>query len=256
MVGPAASTQAQDVRRAGLHPRPAGGRVVLQGLGRASAAGCRTTWPTATCRRRATPTRRSFKFPRGAILDRNLAEVHAGGRQGPAAGAGVRRPLLVRVRGRRRRGQAPVGGRDEAELHRARSRPTSSSTCEQKYSWLKTPRWKGHAMEVGPLARAARGLRVGQRRSEGGRGRRAEGSSTCRWRRSSRRSAARRRAASRPSWSRAGRRSSTSSSSPTSRTATRARSTRAKWEPDDLAGRGQGRRHDAKRRAARWPTGS
>jgi hydrogenase large subunit len=24
---------------------------------------------------------------------------------------------------------------------------------EQKYSWLKTPRWKGHPMEVGPLAR-------------------------------------------------------------------------------------------------------
>jgi len=24
---------------------------------------------------------------------------------------------------------------------------------EGKYSWLKTPRWKGHAMEVGPLAR-------------------------------------------------------------------------------------------------------
>jgi hydrogenase large subunit len=24
---------------------------------------------------------------------------------------------------------------------------------EQKYSWLKTPRWKGHAMEVGPLSR-------------------------------------------------------------------------------------------------------
>ena len=26
--------------------------------------------------------------------------------------------------------------------------------------------------------------------------------------------------------------------------------------PGDLAGRGQGRRHDARRRAARWPTGS
>ena len=24
---------------------------------------------------------------------------------------------------------------------------------EQKYSWLKTPRWKGQPMEVGPLAR-------------------------------------------------------------------------------------------------------
>jgi hydrogenase large subunit len=28
-----------------------------------------------------------------------------------------------------------------------------SWTLEKKYSWLKTPRWKGHPVEVGPLAR-------------------------------------------------------------------------------------------------------
>jgi hydrogenase large subunit len=34
------------------------------------------------------------------------------------------------------------------------TRPTSSrSTRAAKYSWIKAPRWRGHAMEVGPLAR-------------------------------------------------------------------------------------------------------
>ncbi len=33
---------------------------------------------------------------------------------------------------------------------------------DEKYSWLKTPRWKGHAMEVGPLARMLVGYASGQ----------------------------------------------------------------------------------------------
>ena len=51
--------QAQAVRRTGLHPRPAGRRVLLQGLGRQSAADSRITWRTATCRCTATATSRS-----------------------------------------------------------------------------------------------------------------------------------------------------------------------------------------------------
>ena len=31
--------------------------------------------------------------------------------------------------------------------------PYEQLDVEQSYSWLKSPRWKGHAMEVGPLAR-------------------------------------------------------------------------------------------------------
>ena len=31
--------------------------------------------------------------------------------------------------------------------------PYQHLDVDKKYSWLKTPRWKGHAMEVGPLAR-------------------------------------------------------------------------------------------------------
>ena len=103
--------------------------------------------------------------------------------------------------------------------------PYEHLNVDEKYSWLKTPRWKDHPMEVGPLARHAGRLRVRPPGGEGRGRRHAEARSTCRWRRCSRRSAARRRAASRRSSSPAGRRSSTASCSRTSRTATRGCST-------------------------------
>jgi hydrogenase large subunit len=93
-----------------------------------------------------------FKFPRGAILNRNLAEV------------------------------LPINGKDPHEVQEfishswyeysdgdnAAKHPWEGETnlkytgpkppyefldVAGKYSWLKTPRWKGNAMEVGPLAR-------------------------------------------------------------------------------------------------------
>ena len=54
---------------------------------------------------------------------------------------------------RRRRGAASVQGRDDAELHRARSRRTSGSTPTRSTRWLKSPRYDDEPMEVGPLAR-------------------------------------------------------------------------------------------------------
>ena len=45
----------------------------------------------------------------------------------------------------------PMTGRP-AELQRAET-AVSQLDVDQSYSWLKSPRWKGHAMEVGPLAR-------------------------------------------------------------------------------------------------------
>ena len=40
--------------------------------------------------------------------------------------------------------------------------PYAHLNVDEKYSWLKTPRWKGHAMEVGPLARMLVGYASGQ----------------------------------------------------------------------------------------------
>jgi len=93
-----------------------------------------------------------FKFPRGIILDRNLNEVLPVDAKDPmqvqeyvthswydyAGGDGV--------------GKHPWDG--ETALHyTGPTPPYEQLDVTQKYSWLKTPRWKGHAMEVGPLAR-------------------------------------------------------------------------------------------------------
>jgi hydrogenase large subunit len=94
----------------------------------------------------------SFKFPRGIILNRNLAEVLPVDGKDPmqvqefvnnswydyAAGDGT--------------GLHPWDG--ETKLHYTGPRPPYEELdVTQKYSWLKTPRWKGQPMEVGPLSR-------------------------------------------------------------------------------------------------------
>jgi hydrogenase large subunit len=95
---------------------------------------------------------KSFKFPRGIILNRNLAEVLPVDGKDPmqvqefvtnswydyAAGDGT--------------GLHPWEG--ETALHYTGPKPPYQELdVTKKYSWLKTPRWKGQPMEVGPLAR-------------------------------------------------------------------------------------------------------
>ena len=65
----------------------------------------------------------SFKYPRGAVLNRDLSTVHPVNRARLAGDQGIHRALLVQLRGRRPKGRASVGGRDQDQLHRARSRP-------------------------------------------------------------------------------------------------------------------------------------
>ncbi len=124
-----------------------------------SAAGSRAR----ACSRTATfptgrTTTRADCYRRGAIINGNLKEVS---RRRPARSRGdpgVRDALLVQVR-RREEGAASLG----------RARPTPNFVLGKntkgtktdikeldesaKYSFIKAPRWKGHAMEVGPLAR-------------------------------------------------------------------------------------------------------
>ena len=76
----------------------------------------------------------------------------AGRARRPGAGAGVRRSFLVRLFGRPERRPAPLRRRDDAELFRAEA-ALRSARVEKSYSWLKAPRWRGKAVEVGPLAR-------------------------------------------------------------------------------------------------------
>jgi len=93
-----------------------------------------------------------FKFPRGVILNRNLAEVL------PVDGKDVNevREFITHSWYDYSAGDAeskhPWEG--ETNLHYTGPKPPYEFLdVEAKYSWLKTPRWKGQAMEVGPLAR-------------------------------------------------------------------------------------------------------
>jgi len=93
-----------------------------------------------------------FKFPRGAILNRNLNEVL------PVDGKDVQQ-----VQEFVSHSWYEYSTGDETPKHPWDGETTLKYTgpkppYEQldvngKYSWLKTPRWKGHPMEVGPLAR-------------------------------------------------------------------------------------------------------
>ena len=117
--------------------------------GPATAPASATTWSTASTRRTTARTPPLF-LPSGVIRKRDLAKVET---FDPAKITEQVKHSWYEYDGGDDKGAPPVRGRDEAELHRARSRPTSGSTTDAKYSWLKSPRYDGQPMEVGPLAR-------------------------------------------------------------------------------------------------------
>jgi hydrogenase large subunit len=94
----------------------------------------------------------SFKFPRGAIIGRNLNEV-----------VPIDAKDTDQVREYISHSWYDYAGGDEVGLHpwdgetklnyTGPKPPYQLLDVANKYSWLKTPRWKGQAMEVGPLAR-------------------------------------------------------------------------------------------------------
>ena len=51
---------------------------------------------------------------------------------------------------------------NEYQLYRSETSHMNSLDVENKYSFIKTPRWKGQAMEVGPLARMLVGYALGR----------------------------------------------------------------------------------------------
>lgn len=101
-----------------------------------------------------------FKFPRGIVLDRNLNEVH------PIDGKNLEE---IQEYVTHSWYEYSVG--DETPLHPWNGEtkfnytgpkpPYEHLNVEGKYSWLKTPRWKGKPMEVGPLARLLVGYAAG-----------------------------------------------------------------------------------------------
>lgn len=103
----------------------------------------------------------SFLFPRGAILDRNLNEVLEIDGTDPEQIQENVAHSWYRYEGGEEKFLHPWEG--ETELNYTGPQPPYEHlNVEEKYSWLKTPRWKGHAMEVGPLARMLVGYAAGQ----------------------------------------------------------------------------------------------
>ena len=96
--------------------------------------------------------RRQPACPGGAIINGDLSKIHEVDLKDPRAGAGVRDPAGTSTP--TNQGPAPLGRRHRAELRarpqpRARAPTSRASTKRGKYSWIKAPRWRGHAMEVG-----------------------------------------------------------------------------------------------------------
>lgn len=94
----------------------------------------------------------SFKFPRGAILNRNLNEVlPVDGKNLDEIQEFITHSWYEYSDGNEI-GKHPWDG--ETKLNYTGPKPPYEFlNVNEKYSWLKTPRWKGNAMEVGPLAR-------------------------------------------------------------------------------------------------------
>ena len=93
-----------------------------------------------------------FKFPRGVILNRNLAEVlPVDGRSADQVQEFISSSWYEYSAGDAA-GLHPWAGETNLKYSGPKP-PYDYLDVTKKYSWLKTPRWKGHAMEVGPLAR-------------------------------------------------------------------------------------------------------
>ncbi len=105
--------------------------------------------------------RTQLKFPAGVILDKDLSRVME---------VDPRNDDEIREYISRSWYEYSVG--DQEGLHPWKGEtnikysgpkpPYEYLEVEKKYSFLKTPRWKGHAMEVGPLARVLIGYALGR----------------------------------------------------------------------------------------------
>ena len=94
----------------------------------------------------------SFLFPRGVILNRDISTVHDLELDDPQVIQEFVAHSWYDYSGGKESGLHPWSG--ETSLNYTGPEPPYEHLdVEQSYSWLKSPRWNGNAMEVGPLAR-------------------------------------------------------------------------------------------------------
>ncbi len=93
-----------------------------------------------------------FKLARGAILDRDLTKVHeVDGHDASQVQESIAHSWYEYSDGDAST-RHPFAGETKIK-YSGPTPPYDQLDVEKKYSWLKTPRWKDHPMEVGPLAR-------------------------------------------------------------------------------------------------------
>ena len=94
----------------------------------------------------------SFLIPPGAILNRDLSTIHEVDMNAQDQIQEFVAHSYYDYSGGKEAGLHPYDG--ETNLNYTGPKPPYEQLdVEQSYSWMKSPRWKGHAMEVGPLAR-------------------------------------------------------------------------------------------------------
>lgn len=94
----------------------------------------------------------SMLVPRGVILDRDLGTIHELDLNDDTQIEEYVAHSWYDYSGGKEQGLHPYAG--ETELNYTGPKPPYEHLdVEQSYSWLKSPRWKGKPMEVGPLAR-------------------------------------------------------------------------------------------------------
>ena len=93
-----------------------------------------------------------YLFPRGAILNRDLSHVEPVDLKDPEQIQEYVAHSYYEYSVGKDHGLHPYAGETKLN-YTGPTPPYEQLQVEQGYSWLKSPRWKGKAMEVGPLAR-------------------------------------------------------------------------------------------------------
>ena len=94
----------------------------------------------------------SFFFPRGVILDRDISRIHPVDMKDPSQIQEFVSHSWYDYEDGKDNGLHPYEG-ETALNYSGPKPPYKQLDIEKSYSWIKSPRWKGKAMEVGPLAR-------------------------------------------------------------------------------------------------------
>jgi hydrogenase large subunit len=94
----------------------------------------------------------TFLFPRGAILGRDLSTIHEVDLNKMDEIKEYVSHSWYDYKDGKNKGLHPYEGETELNYD-GPAPPYDHLDVDKSYSWMKSPRWKGHAMEVGPLAR-------------------------------------------------------------------------------------------------------